>query len=66
VVRSPDPESNPCCHTLELLPEYLLGFDILFTSLLSFPHGCAKSGFASDFEWQLQNVIAQSISNGLP
>jgi hypothetical protein len=34
--------------------------------LMSFSCDCAKSGFASHFEWQLQNVIAPSISNGLP
>jgi hypothetical protein len=36
------------------------------TQLLSFSRDCAKSGFASHFEWQLQNVIAPSISNGFP
>jgi hypothetical protein len=35
-------------------------------SLLSFSRDCAKSGFAVHFEWQLQNVIAPSISDGLP
>jgi hypothetical protein len=34
--------------------------------LLSFSRDCTKSGFAYHFEWQLQNVIAPSIYNGLP